>query len=282
MKPFDIPLVKPNPNSPNFRCGFLNEYLQSQDEHNQYFLAQLPTIHRLDLYLWFFCLDGQFVHMLDCEKITLNAGQAILIRPHQVHQVLNMQGNGFFIAWRDEFLLKNVDSRALPSVQIFNHADNADLQGFCQLFQSGFSFQDLSIKIPFLQAQLTSFLYYLNQKFAQNQQPQTIAEKRFFAFTELLEQHFLQQKQVQFYAHALNCSAKTLNIACQQQTGNCVKTLIEKRVLLESKRLLVHSQLSINAIANELGFIDGTQFAKFFRKYENRTANAFRQKFSIG
>lgn len=46
--------------------------------------------------------------------------------------------------------------------------------------------------------------------------------------------------------------------------------------------LLVHSQLSINAIANELGFIDGTQFAKFFRKYENRTANAFRQKFSIG
>lgn len=97
-----------------------------------------------------------------------------------------------------------------------------------------------------------------------------------------MEQHFLQQKQVQFYAHALNCSAKTLNIACQQQTGNCVKTLIEKRVLLESKRLLVHSQLSINAIANELGFIDGTQFAKFFRKYENRTANAFRQKFSIG
>lgn len=180
MKPFDIPLVKPNPNSPNFRCGFLNEYLQSQDEHNQYFLAQLPTIHRLDLYLWFFCLDGQFVHMLDCEKITLNAGQAILIRPHQVHQVLNMQGNGFFIAWRDEFLLKNVDSRALPSVQIFNHADNADLQGFCQLFQCGSSFQDLSIKIPFLQAQLTSFFILFKSKIRTKSTTPNHCRKTFF------------------------------------------------------------------------------------------------------
>lgn len=80
----------------------------------------------------------------------------------------------------------------------------------------------------------------------------------------MLEKHFSTQKQVQFYAQILNCSTKTLNVACQNQTGESVKTLIEKRILLESKRLLVHGNLSINAIASQLGFIDGTQFAKFF------------------
>ncbi|MDO5050287.1 MAG: helix-turn-helix domain-containing protein [Moraxella equi] len=86
---------------------------------------------------------------------------------------------------------------------------------------------------------------------------------------------------MQFYANALNCSPKTLNIACQNETGDGVKALIEKRLLLESKRLLVHSKLSINAIADELGFIDGTQFAKFFKKYEGRTANEFRSRYGL-
>lgn len=99
---------------------------------------------------------------------------------------------------------------------------------------------------------------------------------------DLLETHFFTQKQVQFYANALNCSPKNLNSACQNKTGESVKTVIKRRVLLESKRLLVHSKLSINAIADELGFIDGTQFAKFFKKYEGRTANEFRVGMGIG
>lgn len=178
--------------------------------------------------------------------------------------------------------LKTVDLKTLPSVQTFNKQDTQTLISFGQLLQSGNDIPELNFKIAFLQNQLTAFLYYLTYKFNANKDTITKAEKRYWAFVELLETHFATQKQVQFYANALNCSPKTLNLACQNETGDCVKTLIEKRVLLESKRLLVHSQLSINAIADELGFIDGTQFAKFFKKYEGRTANAFRQTFKIG
>lgn len=187
----------------------------------------------------------------------------------------------FFVAWRDEFLLKTVDLKTLPSVQTFNQQDTDILISFGKLLQSGNDFKDLTFKIAFLQNQLTAFLYYLTHKFNQNKNVQTKAEKRYWAFVELLETHFATQKQVQFYANALNCSPKTLNLACQSEMGDCAKTLIEKRLLLESKRLLVHSKLSINAIADELGFIDGTQFAKFFKKYENITANEFRIKFQI-
>lgn len=220
--------------------------------------------------------------MLDCKKITLNAGQAMLIRANQVHQVLSLkEDDGFFVAWREDFLLKSMDLGNLPSVQSFQQKDVDDLMSFRQLLTSGYQFEPLNLKIAFFQHQLTAFLHYLAQKFGQ-ERPKTSAEKRFLAFMDLLETHFFTQKQVQFYANALNCSPKNLNSACQNKTGESVKTVIKRRVLLESKRLLVHSKLSINAIADELGFIDGTQFAKFFKKYEGRTANEFRVGMGIG
>lgn len=282
MKPFDIPLLKASPsNNIGFNCNFLNAYLKSPDDQQQHIISQLFSVHRLSFFVWIICIEGQTKQMLDCEQITLTAGQAMLIRPNQVHQVLDFDnGNGFFVAWREDFLLKSVDLSNLPSVQPFDQKDIDDLTSFGQLLQSGNAFEELDAKIPFLQSQLTAFLYYLTQKFTQDH-PKTPAEKRFLAFMALLEAHFLTQKQVQFYANALNCSPKTLNLACQNKTGESVKTVIEKRVLLESKRLLVHSKSSINAIAAELGFIDGTQFAKFFKKYEGQTANEFRLEYQI-
>lgn len=282
MKTFPIPTLTPNPKSPNFRCGFLQEYLQSDEDYVRYFVAQLTAIHRLDFFVWIICTEGQMKQMLDCEKVVLNAGQAVLISPNQVQQVLELNnGNGFFVAWRDEFLLKTVDLKTLPSVQTFDEEDTQLLISFGKLLQSGNDIQDLNFKIPFLQNQLTAFLYYLTNKFTHNQGTKTKIEQRYWAFIGLLETYFATQKQVQFYANALYCSPKTLNLACQSQTGESVKTMIEKRVLLESKRLLVHSKLSINAIADGLGFIDGTQFAKFFKKYEGRTANEFRLEFWV-
>lgn len=280
MKPFDIPRIAPNHTGIGFGCGFLQDYLKTKDPYALYFFRQLHTIHRVDFFIWLICLDGQTVHMLDCKKIILAKGQAMLIRPNQVHQVLDLKNsNGFFVVWREEFLLNSVDLDNVPSVQFFNQKDSDELKSFGQLLKTGKEFAQLSLKILFLQNQLTAFLYYLTQKFNKPTNQKSQAENRFNAFNRLLEKHFLNQKQVQFYAKTLNCSPKTLNVACQSQTGKSVKTLIERRVFLESKRLLVHSKLSINAIAGHLGFIDGTQFAKFFKKHEQKTANEFRQNF---
>ncbi|WP_019519699.1 hypothetical protein [Faucicola boevrei] len=54
MKPFDIPLLRANPtNNIGFNCGFLNEYLKSNDNHNQHIISHLFGVHRLS----FFCVD---------------------------------------------------------------------------------------------------------------------------------------------------------------------------------------------------------------------------------
>lgn len=97
-------------------------------------------------------------------------------------------------------------------------------------------------------------------------------------FESLLEQHFKQQHQVNFYAHQMLISEKKLHKVTTQTLGKSPKQLIDERVILEAKRLLSYSQESVKTIAYGLGFDEPTNFIKFFKKHTAQTPNNFRQK----
>ncbi|WP_426840465.1 helix-turn-helix domain-containing protein [Glaesserella parasuis] len=94
-----------------------------------------------------------------------------------------------------------------------------------------------------------------------------------------MEQHFCTQHQVQFYAEQLGCTEKTLGSTCLAHTGLPAKMVINQRLLLEAKRLLVHTQKSVKHIASQLGFEEATHFNKFFKKYERCTPKGFRESY---
>ncbi|MCZ8229337.1 MAG: helix-turn-helix domain-containing protein [Flavobacterium sp.] len=61
-------------------------------------------------------------------------------------------------------------------------------------------------------------------------------------------------------------SEKRLGQATAKVLGKSPKEIINDRVLLEIKRLLVHSNLSIKEIGQELGFDDPAYFVRYFKK----------------
>jgi AraC family transcriptional activator of pobA len=80
----------------------------------------------------------------------------------------------------------------------------------------------------------------------------------------------------------LKITSKTLYNATTQLLGKAPKQLIDDRILLESKRLLIHTNATIKEIGFELGFIEPTNFIKFFRKYERMTPTAGSKVAAIG
>jgi AraC family transcriptional regulator, transcriptional activator of pobA len=52
--------------------------------------------------------------------------------------------------------------------------------------------------------------------------------------------------------------------------------VIDERVILEHKRLLVHTDLSIKELAAKTGFDEPTNLVKFFRHHTGHTPAAFR------
>lgn len=96
-------------------------------------------------------------------------------------------------------------------------------------------------------------------------------------FAGELERSFASTRETNDYARRIGTSAKTLVRACQAAVGVSPKRLIEARVVLEAKRLLAHSNLSVTAIGLELGFSDPANFVKFFRRSVGMTPLGFRE-----
>lgn len=101
---------------------------------------------------------------------------------------------------------------------------------------------------------------------------------RLAKFNRLIDQFFKEEKLVAFYASKLNISANYLNILCKKNLKISATQLIRQRVLLEAKRLLQSTDLSIKEIAFELGFADHAYFSNFFKSQAGITPTAFRDK----
>lgn len=97
-------------------------------------------------------------------------------------------------------------------------------------------------------------------------------------FNALIEGHFKEQKLVAFYASKLHISANYLNILCKKNLHTSATQVIQKRVLLEAKRMLRSTDLSIKEISFDLGFVDHAYFSNFFKSQTGATPTQFREK----
>ncbi|GAB3688291.1 helix-turn-helix transcriptional regulator [Spirosoma flavus] len=98
------------------------------------------------------------------------------------------------------------------------------------------------------------------------------------AFRDLLERNYLASKRPSNYAQQLAVSTAYLNECVKNTTGFPVSHHIQQRIILEAKRLLYHSDLSVKEIAAELGYDDYPYFSRLFAKATGMTALAFRVK----
>lgn len=97
-------------------------------------------------------------------------------------------------------------------------------------------------------------------------------------FTLAVERHFREKWTVADYAKELRLTANHLNDTVRAQTGHSAGEIIRRRLLLDARRLLLHSELGVAEIAYQLGFPDPSYFSRFFRRSDGRTPAAFRQE----
>ncbi len=103
--------------------------------------------------------------------------------------------------------------------------------------------------------------------------------REFEAFNALLDRQFARHRELSWYASELGCSEKTLSRWCQRAAGTNAKAQIDRRVVLEAKRLLVHTDHAVETITDQLGFSEATNFVKFFKRLAGTTPVAFRRSY---
>ncbi|MEM9080021.1 MAG: helix-turn-helix domain-containing protein [Verrucomicrobiota bacterium] len=79
------------------------------------------------------------------------------------------------------------------------------------------------------------------------------------------------------YARRLQVSPDYLSECVKRECGRSAGDLIRRRLTLESKRLLAHSDLTIAEIGYHLHFTDPSYFSRFFKQSTGKTPRGFRE-----
>lgn len=105
-----------------------------------------------------------------------------------------------------------------------------------------------------------------------------VNETGFFRdYSRLVEIHFREKHSVADYAALLNMAPKTLSSKFHKHGLDNPNEIIKNRIILEAKRLLTFTQLSIKEIAYQLGYEDPAYFNRTFTQKTALTPAGFRK-----
>lgn len=102
----------------------------------------------------------------------------------------------------------------------------------------------------------------------------------FRRYRAAVETQFAQWHHVSDYARSLGYGGRTLTRATRAAAGLGAKQFLDRRILLEAKRLLAHTDLSVARCAEHLGFDDPANFATFFQRQEGMSPSRWRSAHS--
>ncbi|HNW89894.1 MAG TPA: AraC family transcriptional regulator [Bacteroidales bacterium] len=85
-------------------------------------------------------------------------------------------------------------------------------------------------------------------------------------FRKLVNNSYSELKTPKAFAMKLNITPNYLNALCREIYNKTVSEIIQERFILEAKRMLAHSGLSVSEIAFKLGFADNSYFGRYFKK----------------
>ncbi len=98
-------------------------------------------------------------------------------------------------------------------------------------------------------------------------------------FSQLVELHFKSKHSVADYGAMLSVSPKNLHKRITQNGDAAPNDLIKQRIILEAKRLLVHTGLSVKEIGYDLGYDDPAYFVRLFTKQTSISPVEFRKQY---
>lgn len=236
--------------------------------------------HRDDYYIFSMVVAGQVSAMVDFKKIDLTGCQGIIVAPWQVHAPV--VGPAFPDAWLlfvaaehiSDSVRQKIERYTLLSQPIgFTPRQVDDLKAlFRMLYENAYGDICLSA-IATTVAEIFCGAISISESAHSSSRYTSLVVR----LKRLIDLHIAECRRPADYASMLNVSRVYLNEAVKAVTGVSAGEFIRSHAVLSAKRMLVHTDLDINQIAEELGYDDTSYFSRMFKKETGLTPSEFRE-----
>lgn len=244
--------------------------------------------HRHNYYEVFIFEIGGGEHHIDFQSFPIKNHSVHFVSPGQVHNVDRKEDSkGFVILFSRDFYSSN--QQRLKQFPFLNNLSKEPILNLKQpefgilktLINNIQSEQELnqSLANDLIQAYLNTFLIYCKRYFSDEKRPQILSNDSLsFRFKQLVEENYIEIHNVSEYAGMLNSSEKQLASALKKELGLSPKALIDERITLEAKRLVMHTNYSFQEIAFFLNYNDASHFTKFFKSKTGFSPSQYREQ----
>lgn len=244
-------------------------------------------VHRHEFYEIFFIAEGSGQHMIDLETLDFGAPCLHAIAPGQVHRLVRSPDSSGDVVM---FLRAAVDGTAGEQDirQLFGPWNARPVMPLtaAQLQEAnillGLIANEARLDGTTAQRAASGLLGVLLAKCAQwmrgaghgNEDPGTNDPVR--RFLADVERDFLTERRVSAYAERYALSTDHLSDLLRGRIGKSAMDVLQDRLILEAKRLLLHASMSVKEVGFALNMEDPAYFSRVFKKATGLTPGEYR------
>jgi AraC-like DNA-binding protein len=261
-------------------------------------VEHLRKPQRVDFHVLLYVTEGRCTHMVDFESLACRRGTLLVLSPGQIQRfdVKSTDWEGWLVIFRPEFLPARASATViseqdalyqLADLSVHRTLSGSEQEAVTETLErmavDARLRTNTSALHSLLRHQLLALLVRLHLIQAKGGSATAAAPvllRRFKRYRLAVEQELHHLHRVADYANLIGCSQKSLQRASLEVVGVSAKTFLSQRIVLEAKRLLVHTDQPMSVIADKLGFDEATNFVKFFRREAGSAPGEFRRRHS--
>ena len=263
---------------------FFCETIAAQEKLHHWHVE--PHKH-VDLFQVLYLESGEVTVTLDARPQTLTAPHMVLVPQGVVHEFLfRPESEGYIrtltdallhdFAQRAGFALYTAASTLVPGTTEDDQQAITCLHSLNREYRRPHSPQ----RGPMLEALLMVLLVWISRR--QRASDSAVARQdpgsqHLAHYAKLIEDNHAAQHRVTWYAQRIGVTAAHLNAIARDLTGRTASQMISDRLLLQARRELIYTPRTIAVIAESLGFVDTSYFARFFKRLDGASPKDFRQ-----
>lgn len=245
--------------------------------------------HQDDYYIFVLLESGSGCGMVDFQELQLEAGDLCIIQPGQVHRFISSVDTQGWMLFVDSRFIGNEEKEALDRFAL--HASKmavgteagVEMRQMLMLLHGRLNSttrqESLAVTGRLAEAFIAMVAEAIQPTYHDGLRHNRRQVEILLKLRSLLCEHLHTSHQPSFYASRLSISTVYLYEVVKQVTGMSTARYIRNEIMLQAKRRLAHTDLTINQLAYELGFEDQAYFSRLFTQAAGITPSQFRSKY---